>query len=96
MDQGSGKANTCYHTVRGRVGACYRPWFLLTCFWVLHLGHFLVNSLSYLCFVWMLDLLPQSYYDLESPVVWWHVLAQFVVVDFLTYINHRIVRIVEV
>lgn len=42
----------------------------------------------------MFKLMPDSYYDVESPVVWWNVLAQFLVVDFFTYLNHRIVRFV--
>ena len=55
---------------------------------------FLLTVASYLCSVWMFKLMPDSYYDVESPVVWWNVLAQFLVVDFFTYLNHRIVRFV--
>jgi len=45
---------------------------------------------GYLCLTWMFDIMPASYYDLETPVNWWNVLLQFLVVDFLTYLTHRI------
>lgn len=38
--------------------------------------------------------MPDSYYDINAPVSWWNVLAQFLVVDFFVYINHRLVCVV--
>ena len=43
---------------------------------------------GYLTSVWMLRLLPAAYYDTASPLVWWHVAAQFVVVDIFTTAAH--------
>jgi sterol desaturase/sphingolipid hydroxylase (fatty acid hydroxylase superfamily) len=51
-------------------------------------GSFLM-MIAYLSFVWMLSLLPASYYD-AGPLVWWHVAAQFVVVDIFTTIAHLV------
>ncbi|MDP2434381.1 MAG: sterol desaturase family protein [archaeon] len=45
---------------------------------------------GYLSSAWMLRLLPSSYYDLETPAAWYKVLAQFLVVDFFTFVDHRI------
>lgn len=45
---------------------------------------------GYLCAVWMFKLLPDSYYDLTAGVNWLHVLYQFLVVDFWTYVDHLI------
>jgi sterol desaturase/sphingolipid hydroxylase (fatty acid hydroxylase superfamily) len=46
-----------------------------------------VMVLSYLAFVWMFRLLPAAYYD-GGALVWWHVAAQFVVVDVFTTLAH--------
>lgn len=82
-----------HHPVWRRLGSRHRSWLFLSCVPVCHHTRRLwLTTSSYLYTVWMFDLLPKSYYDLESPVVWWHVLAQFLVVDFLTYLSHRIVR----
>ncbi len=48
---------------------------------------------GYLSFVWMFQLLPASYYDLSGPVSLWQLLLQFLVVDFFTYLMHRIEHI---
>merc|ERR1711991_652820 len=45
---------------------------------------------GYLSFVWLFDLLPESYYDLSGPVQWRLVALQFVVVDYFTYLAHRL------
>jgi len=45
---------------------------------------------SYLSAVWMLKLLPASYYDLTGGVDPWLVFVQFVVVDGFTYAMHRL------
>lgn len=45
---------------------------------------------GYLTFVWMMELLPKSYYQLGGSVNWWHVLMQFLVVDTFTYLMHRL------
>eukprot|EP01125_Pyxidicula_operculata_P009479 TRINITY_DN3120_c0_g1_i3.p1 TRINITY_DN3120_c0_g1~~TRINITY_DN3120_c0_g1_i3.p1 ORF type:complete len:178 (-),score=12.32 TRINITY_DN3120_c0_g1_i3:268-801(-) len=38
----------------------------------------------------MFKILPDSYYDVNAPVNWLHVFAQFVVVDFFTFVDHLI------
>lgn len=45
---------------------------------------------GYLTSVWMFGILPPTYYDTEAPLVWWHVLAQFIVVDIATTLCHLI------
>jgi len=45
---------------------------------------------GYLTFVWMWKILPPSYYDLNSPVNWFYVLVQFLVVDIFTFMDHLI------
>jgi sterol desaturase/sphingolipid hydroxylase (fatty acid hydroxylase superfamily) len=45
---------------------------------------------GYLSFVWMFGLLPRAYYDFDAPLVWWHVPAQFVVVDVFTTLSHLV------
>jgi len=45
---------------------------------------------GYLTGVWMLGLLPSSYYDRTQPIKWLQVLLQFLVVDFWTYVSHRL------
>lgn len=45
---------------------------------------------GYLASVWMLRLMPASYYDRASGVNWFHVLTQFVVVDAFIYAMHRL------
>jgi sterol desaturase/sphingolipid hydroxylase (fatty acid hydroxylase superfamily) len=47
-----------------------------------------VMLFSYLSFVWMFRLLPAAYYDYDAPLQWWHVAAQFLVVDVLTTASH--------
>lgn len=47
-----------------------------------------VMLFSYLSFVWMFRLLPAAYYEYEAPLQWWHVVAQFLVVDVLTTASH--------
>lgn len=46
--------------------------------------------MGYLALVWMFRILPESYYNLDAPVDWWHVFLQFVIVDFFTYVDHLI------
>jgi len=42
----------------------------------------------YLSLTWMFSLMPESYYDIESPCNFFHVLVQLLVVDFFTYVFH--------
>jgi len=45
---------------------------------------------GYLIFVWMLRLMPDSYYDLEASFYLPNLLLQFLVADFWIYVAHRI------
>uniref|UniRef100_A0A7S4E1C8 Fatty acid hydroxylase domain-containing protein n=1 Tax=Lotharella globosa TaxID=91324 RepID=A0A7S4E1C8_9EUKA len=49
----------------------------------------------YLSITWMFKLMPESYYDLETPVNPVHVFLQFAVYDFITYVVHRVQHKVE-
>lgn len=40
--------------------------------------------------MWVFGWFPSSYYDLEGRINWFQVLLQFAVVDFFTYLMHRI------
>jgi sterol desaturase/sphingolipid hydroxylase (fatty acid hydroxylase superfamily) len=40
--------------------------------------------------VWMFQLLPPSYYDLEGGVNGFQLLLQFLVTDLFTYMMHRL------
>eukprot|EP00007_Cunea_sp_BSH-02190019_P006558 CAMPEP_0174243998 /NCGR_PEP_ID=MMETSP0417-20130205/33616_1 /TAXON_ID=242541 /ORGANISM="Mayorella sp, Strain BSH-02190019" /LENGTH=283 /DNA_ID=CAMNT_0015323613 /DNA_START=6 /DNA_END=857 /DNA_ORIENTATION=- len=51
-------------------------------------------TFAYLCSVWMFRLMPASYFDLESPLNWWHVLAQMLVVDTCTFLMHLVEHVV--
>mmetsp|Transcript_5516 Transcript_5516/g.9928 ORF Transcript_5516/g.9928 Transcript_5516/m.9928 type:complete len:341 (-) Transcript_5516:31-1053(-) len=42
----------------------------------------------YLSATWMLNLMPESYYDFESPAQLWKVAASLFVVDAFTFVNH--------
>lgn len=44
---------------------------------------------AYLILTWVLKLMPTSYYRETDCVDWSHVVAQLLVVDVFTYINHR-------
>lgn len=50
----------------------------------------IIMVFGYLISIWMLNLLPVTYYDTEARVNWLNVLFQFLVVDFLTYLSHII------
>mmetsp|Transcript_15195 Transcript_15195/g.23001 ORF Transcript_15195/g.23001 Transcript_15195/m.23001 type:complete len:314 (+) Transcript_15195:31-972(+) len=50
----------------------------------------------YLSVTWMFKLMPESYYDLKTPVSPLKVFAQFAVYDFVTYCVHRCQHKVEV
>lgn len=50
-------------------------------------GAFLL-LLPYLSLTWMFRLMPDSYYDFDSPTNWKNVLLQLLVVDFFTFTNH--------
>lgn len=43
---------------------------------------------GYLSLTWLAGLQPASYYDMTAPLNWSHVLVQFLVVDFFTYVDH--------
>jgi lathosterol oxidase len=45
---------------------------------------------GYLTVTWMFRLNPASYYDVESPINWAHVIIQLLVVDFFTFVDHLI------
>mmetsp|Transcript_25017 Transcript_25017/g.60189 ORF Transcript_25017/g.60189 Transcript_25017/m.60189 type:complete len:324 (-) Transcript_25017:285-1256(-) len=49
----------------------------------------------YLSITWMFKLMPESYYDMETPVSIFHVFLQFAVYDFITYCVHRLQHKVE-
>jgi farnesyl-diphosphate farnesyltransferase len=42
----------------------------------------------YLSGTWLLRIMPNSYYDIETPVNWWHVLLQLLLTDFLMFLVH--------
>jgi len=46
--------------------------------------------IAYLSLTWMFSIMPASYYDLDASVNWLHVLIQFLVVDFWTFVDHLI------
>ena len=47
-------------------------------------------TFGYLTTVWTLDMLPETYYDLDAPMSVFDVGVQFLIVDFFTYIMHRL------
>jgi len=56
-------------------------------------AHFLrvesfVTLIMFLSVCWMFKLLPASYYSFVGGISWLHVLYQFLVVDFMTYLMH--------
>ena len=48
----------------------------------------LTLMVAYLVGTWKLSLMPDSYYNEEAQVNWFHVLLQLLVVDVFTFMNH--------
>jgi hypothetical protein len=43
----------------------------------------------YLAGTWLLHIMPESYYNIESHVNWLHVMLQLLLTDFLMFVMHR-------